>query len=174
MRDASIWRAGLRFRSEAAKPCLVFFSSPLTAAFTAPRTWRSCVTASTKPRRRARQAHRAAKAGMQPKQHFGKAEARVIDGDAIVAGKCEFEPAAEAIAVDDGDGYGAEPIEPVEHRMAACDQRLDFGYVLDAAKLRDIGAGDEAAALGRADHDAARRIGFERLQDGVELGKYLR
>ena len=41
---------------------------------------------------------------MQPEHHFGKSEPRVVDGDAVVAGERELQPAAEAVAVDNGDG----------------------------------------------------------------------
>ncbi len=51
----------------------------------------------------ARQPECAAEAGMQSEQNFGKAEARAVDGEAIVAGERDFEPAAETIAVDHSD-----------------------------------------------------------------------
>ena len=98
MRDAKQLRAGADVEQLCrAGLARAVFSSPVTAAFTAARTWRSCVTASTRPsdfaRRarsvlpgqhhghrlhridQARQPHRAAEAGMQAEQHFGKAEA---------------------------------------------------------------------------------------------------
>ena len=54
-----------------------------------------------------RQPHRAAEARMQPELHLGKAEARIIDGDAIVAGERKFETAAETIAVDDRNRHAS-------------------------------------------------------------------
>ena len=81
---------------------------------------------------------------MQAKLHLGKAEARVVDGDAVIAGERHFESAAQAIAVDHRDGE-RQPVEPVEHRMAAGQQRLDLRHIGDAAELRDVGAGDKAA-----------------------------
>ena len=77
---------------------------------------------------------------MQAKQHLGKAEARVIDGDAVIAGERHFEPAAEAIAVDHRDGRQRQAVEPVEHGMAAREQRFD---------LRDIGRRRETARCRR-------------------------
>ena len=62
---------------------------------------------------------------MQAEQHFGKTEARVLDGDPVVAGERDFEPAAQAIAVDHRDGRQRQPVEPVEHRVAARQQRFD-------------------------------------------------
>ena len=80
-----------------------------------------------------RQPNRAAEARMQPEQDLGKAEARVVDGDAMVAGQRQFEPAAEAIAVDHRDGRQRQAVEPVEHGMAARQQRLDLRGIGDAA-----------------------------------------
>ena len=108
-----------------------------------------------------RQPHRAAEAGMQAEQHFREAEARVVDGDAEIAGQRHFEPAAEAIAVDHRDCRQRQPVEPVEHRVAARQRLLDLRRVGDAAELGDVGAGDEAGALGGADHQSARMVALE-------------
>ena len=121
----------------------------------------------------ARQPHRAAEAGMQAELHLGKAEARVIDGNAIVAGERHFESAAETIAVNDGDRDRRQAVEPVEHGMAARERRFDLRHIGDAAKLRDIGAGDEAAGFRRADNDSPRRIAFEFFEDRIKLGQYV-
>ena len=73
---------------------------------------------------------------MQAEQHLGKAEARVVDRDAVVAGQRDFEPAAEAIAVDHRDGRQRQTVEPVEHRVAARRARASIcGRVGDAAKF---------------------------------------
>ena len=85
---------------------------------------------------------------MQAEQHFGKAEARVVDGDAEIAGQRHFEPAAEAIAVDHRDSRQRQPVEAIEHRVAARQRRLDRRRVGDTAELGDVGAGDKAASLG--------------------------
>ena len=95
---------------------------------------------------------------MQAKQHFRETEAGVVDGDAEIAGQRHFEPAAEAIAVDHRDRRQRQPVEAIEHRVAARQRRLDRRRVGDAAELGDVGAGDEARALGGADHQPARTI----------------
>ena len=64
-----------------------------------------------------RQAHGAAEAGMQAEHHLGKAETRVLDRDPIVAGERDLEPAAQAIAVNDGDRRHGQVIEPVDDRV---------------------------------------------------------
>ena len=110
---------------------------------------------------------------MQAEQHFGESEARVVDGDAEIAGQRHFEAAAEAIAVDHRDRRQRQPVEPIEHRMAARQHRLDRRRIGNAAELRDVGAGDEAAALGRTDDQPARPVAFELFQHGVELGEHL-
>jgi hypothetical protein len=43
----------------------------------------------------------AAKARMQAEHHFREAELRAVDRDAEVAGQRQFQPAAQAVAVDD-------------------------------------------------------------------------
>ena len=110
---------------------------------------------------------------MQAEQHFRETEARVVDGDAEIAGQRHFEPAAEAIAVDHRDGRQRQPVEAVEHRMAARQRLLDRRRVGDAAKLGDVGAGDEAAALGGADHQPARMVALDLFQHRVELGEHV-
>src|SRR5690606_25798096 len=46
------------------------------------------------------QADSTAVAGDDPELHLGEAEARILTGDAEVAGECELEPAPEGEAVD--------------------------------------------------------------------------
>ena len=83
---------------------------------------------------------------MQAEQNFGEAEACVVDGDAEIAGQRHFEAAAEAIAVDHGDRRQRQPVEAIEHRVAARQRRLDRRRIGNAAELGDVGAGDEAAS----------------------------
>ncbi len=120
-----------------------------------------------------RQPHRATEAGMQAKLHFGKTKARVIDGDSVVAGERHFQPAAEAIAVNDRDRDRRQPVEPVEYGVAARQRCLDLRRIGDATKLRDVGAGDEAGRFGGPDDDARRRLAFEFFQDRVEFGQHV-
>jgi hypothetical protein len=109
---------------------------------------------------------------MQAELHFGKAEARVIDGDAVIAGERHFEAAAKAIAVDDRNGHAWQLVEPVQHRVAAGQQRFNLRRIGDAAKLRDVSAGDEAARLCRANDNTPWRFTFELIQDCVQLGQH--
>ena len=62
---------------------------------------------------------------MQAEQHLGKAEARIVDRDPVVAGERDLEAAAEAIAVDDRDGRQFELVEPVDDRVGAGEACLD-------------------------------------------------
>ena len=107
----------------------------------------------------AREPRGAAKAGMQAQHHFREAEARVFDGDAIMAGERDLEPAAEAVAVDDRDRRQLQRVQPIDDRMGGVDPRLDLAGIAGAAKLADIGAGDEAGPFCRADHEAVGRLG---------------
>ena len=61
-----------------------------------------------------------------------------------LAGQRDFEPAAEAEAVDHGDRRNSQRFEPVDHRMGAADRGLDRARIGRAAELVDVGAGDEA------------------------------
>ena len=54
---------------------------------------------------------------MQAEHHLGKAEPRVVDRDAVVAGERDLEPAAEAVAVNDGDRRHGQVVEPVDDRV---------------------------------------------------------
>src|SRR5216684_3027071 len=111
---------------------------------------------------------------------LGHAEHRALAGDAQVAGSGEFEPGAERIAVDPGDNRHGEAAKPV---AAAVDERDEIAraVLVKRRQLTDIGAADKRALAGAAkDHQAQRRIGFEKLDrldnldhqravEGVEL-----
>ena len=157
-------------------------SRPDIASFTASRTCRSCVTASTSPSDFAlrasmvlpvsisghrlhridqmREAHGAAEAGMQAEHHFRKTEPRIVDRDPHLAGQRHFEAAAEAEAVDHGDGRNPQGLQPVDHRMRAADLGLDRAGIGRAAEFVDVGAGDEAGRLGGANDEAGRPLRF--------------
>ena len=100
-------------------------------------------------------AHRAAEARMDAQHHLGQAERdlRIVGRDAMPAGEREFEPAAEAIAVDRRDGGAGQVLEPLQHGVRRADGRHGLVRPADLAELRDVGAGDEAA-LGGDDHEA--------------------
>ena len=61
-----------------------------------------------------------------------------------LAGERDFEAAAEAEAVDHGDGRNAQRLQAVDHRMGAADRGLDRARIGGAAEFVDVGAGDEA------------------------------
>ena len=116
-----------------------------------------------------REARGAAEAGMQAEHHFGKAEARVVDRNPRLAGERDFEPAAEAEAVDHGDGRNLQAFEAVDHRMRAADRGLDGARIGRAAEFVDVGAGDEAGGLRRADDEPGRPLALQRGQHGIEF-----
>ena len=105
-----------------------------------------------------RQAHGAAETGMQPEQHLRQAEECILDCDPVIAGERDFETAAKTVAVNDGDRGHLQLIEPVDQRMRLREARLGGAGVGHGAQLADIGAGDEARGLGRAQHQPFRRI----------------
>ncbi len=73
----------------------------------------------------------------------------------------------------DRDGRNRQAIEPIDHRVRLRELRLDRGGVGHAAKFADVGAGDEAFRLGRAQHQALRQIALEAREHVVELGKHV-
>ena len=99
---------------------------------------------------------------MQAEHHLGKAEPRVVDGDAVVAGEREFEPAAEAEAVDHRHGRHVQVVEPIDDRVRLRQAGLDIGRVGHVAEFADVGAGDEAVALGGADHQPLGLVALDR------------
>src|SRR6187455_1004717 len=85
----------------------------------------------------------------------------------------ELEPAAEAVAADQRERRVAHGREAVERVPAALDQRDRAFLGRDRAELGDVGAGDEAARLARADDEALRRVAIELVEHAVEFGHRL-
>ena len=184
-------RTGAKFRMVLRRPGRARFRWPNTASLTALRTCRSCVTASTSPSDFARRASmvlpvsirviacigltsRVKRAvpprpGCRPSITSGKAEARAVDRDPRLAGERDFEAAAEAEAVDHGDARNFQVFEAVDHRMRPADGGLDGARIGGAAEFVDVGAGDEAGRLRRADDEAGRPLAFQRGQHGIEF-----
>ena len=116
-------------------------------------------------------AHGAAETRMDAQHHLGKSDREIValDADAITAGQRKLEAAAEREAVDDGDRGAGQGFERGEDGMRTAHHLLGLRGILEAGELLHVGAGDEAAGFSRADHQAARRRGGERLQVRVEL-----
>ena len=119
-------------------------------------------------------AHRAAESGMDTELHLRKAERHplVIDGDAVAAGEGELEAAAQREAVNRRDGGAAERLEAVEHLLAGVNQAIAALGAGDAGEFLDVGAGDEAALLGRQHHDTARRRQCDPIEQRIELAQH--
>ena len=79
----------------------------------------------------------AAKAGEDAEIDFGETDAGlvVVDGDAVMAGQRQFQPAAEAEAVDAGDDRHLEIFDALEQRMRALER---FGQDRKIASWRRI------------------------------------
>ena len=106
---------------------------------------------------------------MQAEHHFRETEARAVDGDARLAGQRHFEAAAEAKAVDHGDGRNFQAFEAVDHRMGAADRDLDRPRIGGAAEFVDVGAGDETGCFCRADDEPGGPLAFQRRQHRLEF-----
>src|SRR5262249_52191309 len=120
-----------------------------------------------------RQAHGAAEPRMQAQHDLGKAEPRILDRDAIVASERDLEPAAETIAMDDGDRRRAEMIEAIDHRVRLAQALLHHGGVGEPAKFADVGACDETRWLCGAQHQAFRYVFFQSREHLIELAEYI-
>ena len=104
-----------------------------------------------------RQPLHAAPAGHDAEHHFGQAEPRagLVDDDAIAARERELEPAAQAEAADQRQRRIARRCARRSNvSQPRLHERDRAGLVLDVAELVDVGAGDEAARLARADDQA--------------------
>ena len=120
-----------------------------------------------------RKARGAAKAGVQAKHHFRKTEARIVDGNARVAGQRHFEAATKTKAVDHGHGWNLEGFQPVHHSMSTRHPRFDLARIAHTTKLVDIRARDEARRLCRADDDACGAILLQRRDHSLELYEHV-
>ena len=122
------------------------------------------------------EALRASRAGDDPQQDLGLAEARRVGRDAEIACERELEPATEREAPDGRDHRPRDRSERVE-RLA--EGRPDAPGVLRTTELRDVGSGGERLLAPRdddrmhavLDRELARRraeLAEQRLRQGVE------
>ena len=95
----------------------------------------------------ASQSNRAAKPRMESEQDLGESKCGVLDRDPIIAGQRDFQSAAEAIAVNHGDGRQRQPVKTIKNAMTADQQRFDLCGIRDPAKFTDIRTRDEATWL---------------------------
>jgi hypothetical protein len=79
-------------------------------------------------------------------------EPRRLRGDPQVARRGEGEPAADAVAVDGGDGGHRGVLQPAQHPGHPLLVRHARGAV-EARELGDVGAGDERPPTGPAQHE---------------------
>ncbi len=117
-----------------------------------------------------RQPRRTAKAGMQSQLNLRETERRIVDCDPIFAGERDLQAAAETIAMDDGDGRQLEPLQPVDNRVGTAETRFDVGRFCRIAKFSNIGAGDKAARLAGAYHQAFRALALDGREDVIKFG----
>ena len=71
------------------------------------------------------------------------------DRDAVAAGERQLQSAPEGEAMDGGDGRAGQRLQAVEDRLAATDEGVAGRLIRERGEFADIGAGDEAALLGR-------------------------
>ena len=111
---------------------------------------------------------------MNAEHHLGEAENRlwIVDTDAVATGQRELEPAAEAIAVDCGDGGAGQSLQALQDRVRGPHEGQRFLGRADLRELPDVRASDEARLRGR-DHEAARRLALELGEPRVERLQHL-
>ena len=117
------------------------------------------------------QSHAAAPAGIDAQLDFGQADAgrRIVAGNAIAARQRQFGAAAHAETVNRGDRRDRQFGQALEHLLAATDRVADHAFFVERLELPDVGAGDKAAGLGRADHQAFGWVDREPLQQPVQF-----
>lgn len=98
-----------------------------------------------------RRALRAARAGQKAELHFRQTELRAFDGEPVMRGQRDFQPAAERRAVNRGDDRLAARFDAV----ADVGQRRRNRRL---AELADIRARDETAARAHDQHRARGRF----------------
>ncbi len=111
----------------------------------------------------------AAEARMQAQHHFRKTEARPVDRNTRLTGQRDFEAAAEAEAVDHGDGRNLQAFEAVDHRVRSADTSLNGTGIGRAAEFVDVRTGNEAGFLRRANDKSRGPLVFQRREHGVEF-----
>jgi hypothetical protein len=107
--------------------------------------------------------------GKMPSLGFGQADpgGRIVAGHAVAAGQRDFGAAAHAEAVDRGDRGAGQFGQSLEHVLAASDRIVHGALAVEFLEFLEVGAGDEAAGLGRAittpfgrvDRDAFQHVG---------------
>jgi hypothetical protein len=85
---------------------------------------------------------------VQTEHDLGKAEAGIVDGDAVVASERNLQASTETKAMNDRDRRQWETVKPIKHGVTPRDKGLDFCRVREAAEFIDIRAGDKATLLG--------------------------
>src|SRR5690606_2780518 len=117
----------------------------------------------------------AAPAWIDAQLHFGQADAgrRVVAGDAVVACQRQFGAAAHAEPVDRGDRGTGQVGDVLEYLLPALERTGDGPLLIECLELLDVGTGNEAGVLRRAEHDALGRIDGNALQQGVQLDKHV-
>ncbi len=87
---------------------------------------------------------------------LGEADARlvVVDGDPVLAGERQLQPAAKAEAMDAGNDRHLQRLDPVEQRMRPIERRLEHAGIGHLLELGDVGPRNEAGLLARKQHHA--------------------
>ena len=104
------------------------------------------------------EADRSPEAGMDPQFHFGKAElgSGGVRGNPVTTGQRQFQPPAEAEAVNEADGRGGEQFDPAEDGLPSLDVSQGRGRIGQAGKFSDVRTGDETVRLPGAEYHAGR------------------
>ena len=165
---------------------------PKTASFTAPRTCRSCVTASTSPSDFALCARRWScrsassviacigltrcvkrtvppRPGCRPSITSGKPNRASSIAIRIWQASATSRPPPRQKPWITATVGNAQRLHPIDHRMRAADLGFDGVGVRDAAEFVDVGAGDEAGGLGGTNDEARGPCAFELGQHPVEF-----
>ena len=83
----------------------------------------------------------------------------VFGGDAVGAGEGQLVPAAEAVAVDSGDGRGmGRSRDPLEDSFWPSARNFGQLLAVHLANLEQVSAGDEVPLFGGGENDSRRGL----------------
>lgn len=123
----------------------------------------------------ARQAGAAAPAGKDAELGFRQPDARaaIVGGHPVAAGQCNLGAAAHAEAMDGRHRGAGQFGQFLEHLLAAANCVVDGAAAVELLEFLQVGAGDEAIGLGRAQHHALGRIQCQAFDDIAQFEQHV-
>ena len=116
-------------------------------------------------------AYRTAEPRMNAEQYLGQSQGQlgIVRSHPVGAGERKFQAAPQCEAVQGGNAGAGQILERLQHGLSGTHQLIALLGGAYLQKFLDVGAGDEAARLGGANHHAGRRLcgDFLKLQGQI-------